>query len=648
MHSRPLGVLALSTVLIVGATPVLAAPAPSMTGPPVEQAVWRVFDHDTTASLYPNASVEHILENIKVKVNEDGTYTETKREIVRILDKRGQDGWSEGQEGYDSDHQSLRLDWARTIEPDGRVLPVASNAIKDTSPFSDYPDYDHYKVKTWTFPATEPGSIIDYHVTLTDTRPALYHDFADDDYFYDFEPARKMVYSVSMPKDRVLHYRIEHPDARYPLHFTESSQGDRTVYRWEVDNQGFTLTESDMPPSADLEQSVWVTTIPDWKSVNAWWLAMNKHKADPTPAIRQLVARLTRGMTDPDAKAHAIYDWVVKNIRYVYVDMQYTGFEAMSAAQVLKDRYGDCKGGSTLVLAMLRAAGIKAHYALLETAPDGQLVTDSPQLQFDHCIVAADLPRGLTFIDNVGKTVPYGTLPSMDQGALAMVTRPSGPQFARIPIAPARANREVVHRIVAMGPDGSATVSLTVRYYGLSDSDERGDYQELSPVRLKQSFEDAVADAADGGHLISYHVSDPQNLDKPLTVSYSYVAPQLAARAGDLLIFHVPGFDPGLSSFERLSRTFPMWFDDRSEDRSQTDIVLPRGYRIRYVPTGAKGILPEVGFSAAYRKMGDMIRFDSMLAWTQREIPTARYVEVRDLLRRRALFGQGLLVLERK
>ncbi len=656
MTTHPFAVCALSMALAAVPSPVFAkgtvphqrasAHRSALAGPPLEASLRSDLRDMSAASRYPNAAIEHLLEDIQVTVHPDGTYTETKREIIRILNKRGQDGWSEAQEGYDKDHQTLHLDWARTIEPDGHVLPVARNAIRDDSPFADYPTYDHYRVKTWTFPATIPGSILDYHVTLVDHRPALDHDFADDDYFYDFEPSRKMAYSVSMPAGHELFWHVHHADPATPVRFSKSTMGGRTIYRWEVDNQGFTLTENSMPPDADLEPSVWVSTIKDWTAVDRWWLKVNHGKARITPAIRKLVARLTHGTTDPDRKARAIYDWVVKNIRYVYVDMQYTGFESMSANDVLTRQYGDCKAGSTLLLAMLRAAGIKAHYALLETTPEGHLVTDSPALQFDHCIVAADLPRGLTFLDSVGKLVPYGTLPAMDQGALAMVTLPGGPRFIKIPLASARANEVTAHQSVALGVGGEATVSVTIHYAGLAAASARSHYQQLSPERTRRSFQDAAADATSGGRLLSYHVTDPEKLDQPMVVRYSYLAPSFADRAGDLLIFKMPGFDPGMSDFEQARRAFPMWFDSCSQSVNRTVIHLPSGYSVRYVPSDVKGDAAGVEFLGNYLEAADALSFRTQLAWKAREIAPGNYPAVRTLLERRELFGERLVVLQ--
>ncbi|MBM3271582.1 MAG: DUF3857 domain-containing protein, partial [Candidatus Sericytochromatia bacterium] len=602
------------------------------------------------ATRYPDAAIEKLRTERRVDVAGDGSYVETIRDVTRILNKRGQEGWSEGSEGYDSRNQDLHLDWARTLAPGGKILAVAPNAVKDTAPFADYPSYDVYRLKTWTFPATEPGAVVDYRATLRARRPMLEKDFADVAYLGQFQPTRHLRYTVSLPKGRPLYHLVRHARPEWPVSFSRREAGQRVEYTWEVRDIGYTLTEANMPPSLEVLPSVWVTTQPSWEAVGAWWRRVNAGKAKPSPRIRALAAKLTRGLDSPEDKARAIYHWVVRNIRYVYVDMNYTGYETQSADDVLEAQYGDCKGGSTLLLALLAAAGIKAHHALIRTSGRGPVVKESPSVyQFNHCIVAAELPGGLTFLDNVGKTVRFGTLPAMDQGTLALVVKPDGQEFAEVPLGAAPNNERHTRRIVELDPAGGATVSVMQTFSGLQDSASRGTYQALSPTRMREHFEARVADEATNARLLSFHVSDPEDLGTPLEVRYSYRAADLADRAGDLLIFRIPGYAPDMESFERESRTFPMWWDSLAAHSQRSEIKLPPGYRVRHVPATERVALPQAQFHGSYEPTGDgRIVFDAATRFLARDISTEAYAPLRDLVRRRALFGKGLIVLEKR
>lgn len=626
-----------------------SAPAASpLAGPALEADLAALLADRTAAKRYPDAAVEHLLEDRRVVVGADGTYTETIRDVTRVLNKRGQEGWSEGSEGYDYTHQTLNLDWARTILPDGTVHPVAPNALKDASPFADYPSYDRYRVKTWTFPATSPGAVLDYRATLTARRPMLERDFADFNYLADFQPARLVRYTVSMPKDKPLYHLLRQPRPDVKVEFEKVAvAADRVEYRWVVRNVGYTLPESNMPPSAEVVPSILVTTQPSWEAVAHWWRKVNATKGKPSPAVEALARKLTAGLTDPREKAKTIYEWVVKNIRYVYVDMAYTGYESQSADDVLRSQYGDCKGGSTLLMALLQAAGVPAHHALIRTASRGKVVKDSPSVyQFNHCIVAAELPGGLLFLDNVGKTVRFGTLPTMDQGTTALVVTPDGHRFVDVPLASPEVNAVTTRRVIEMDPTGGATVSVVQTYSGLQDSSNRADYQSLSPTRTRQAFESRVSDEVPNARLLDYNVTDPEDLGTPLEVRFSYAAPNFADRAGDLMIFRVPGYAPDMSSFERAERRFPLWSEALLAFGQDVEIKLPPGYRIRHIPGREEVMLDHVSFAGAYEAVGGSIRFSALTRYLSREVAPADYPSVRDLMRRRALFGKGLVVIE--
>ncbi len=630
------------------ATPVAAAPPP-LSGPALEPALRATLADSSAAGRYPDAAVEKLRVERRVEVNADGTYVETVRDVTRILNKRGQEGWSEGSEGYDSKNQSLTLDWARTVTPAGKVLPVAHNAVKDTAPFADYPSYDVYRVKTWSFPATDPGAILDYRATLRARRPMLDRDFADLAVLSQFQPTRHMSYTVSTPKNRALYHMLRNARPDHPVTFRKVDRKDRTEYTWEARDIGYTLTEENMPPSLELLPSVWVTTQPSWEAVAAWWRRMNAGKSTPSPKIRALAAKITAGLAAPEDKARAIYTWVVRNIRYVYVDMTYTGYETQSADDVLAAQYGDCKGGSTLLMALLQAAGIKAHHALVRTSRRGPVVKDSPSVfQFNHCIVAAELGGRLQFLDNVGKTIRYGTLPAMDQGTTALVVMPDGMRFETVPLDAPQRNERRTQRRIELGPDGSATVSVAQTFGGLQDSLSRGDFQSLSPTRTREHFESRATGEIANARLLDYHVSDPEDLGTPLEVRYSYRADDFADRAGDLLILRIPGFAPDMDSFERERRQFAIWSESLGAFAQTAEIRLPPGYRVRHVPPQEAITLPCAEFKGSYAPGDIAVAFEASTTYMTREIPPESYGALRDLVRRRALFGKGLVVLEKR
>ena len=102
-----------------------------------------------------------------------------------------------------------------------------------------------------------------------------------------------------------------------------------------------------------------------------------------------------------------------------------------SSRETLARRYGDCKDQATLLVAMLRVAGIRAHVALLRTGRYGDVAPALPGLgDFDHAIVYVPGDRPL-WIDPSARCAPAGYLPLMDQDRWAMLASPETRELIR-------------------------------------------------------------------------------------------------------------------------------------------------------------------------------------------------------------------------
>ena len=108
------------------------------------------------------------------------------------------------------------------------------------------------------------------------------------------------------------------------------------------------------------------------------------------PQIRQDQARATLPQAAPDylANVQAIVSRLHKEVRYTGIEFGESALKPQTPAEILKRHYGDCKDKAAFLVAMLRAAGIPASLALLETGPGEDVNPGLPGMnQFDHAIV---------------------------------------------------------------------------------------------------------------------------------------------------------------------------------------------------------------------------------------------------------------------
>ena len=137
--------------------------------------------------------------------------------------------------------------------------------------------------------------------------------------------------------------------------------------------------------------------------------SLNGIAASPTAEIRAQADEIARGRQSDEDKAAALYYWVSQNIRYVSLSFGVGRYQPHSAAEVLANRYGDCKDKTTLLEAMLDAEGLHAQPALANLVADIDPEIPNP-LQFDHVITFLPLGSKESWLDTTLGVGPFGYL----------------------------------------------------------------------------------------------------------------------------------------------------------------------------------------------------------------------------------------------
>jgi transglutaminase-like putative cysteine protease len=183
-----------------------------------------------------------------------------------------------------------------------------------------------------------------------------------------------------------------------------------------------------------------ISTFNGWQDVYNWWwsLASGKIKADS--AIKNKVKELMRNKASDEEKIRAIYNFCAQKIRYVAVEYGQAGYEPHFAADIFKNKYGDCKDQAILLVTLLKEAGFIARPVLIATKEYYNLNVDFPSLLFNHCIAAVCLKDKLIFLDPTAQTCSFGDLPPDDQGRKVLVFNEDKYEIQETPLYPPNHN----------------------------------------------------------------------------------------------------------------------------------------------------------------------------------------------------------------
>lgn len=116
--------------------------------------------------------------------------------------------------------------------------------------------------------------------------------------------------------------------------------------------------------------------------------------------LRAELAKIRAANATPEARAMAALRLVQDKVRYVYVGMNLGGYTPANADLTWSRRFGDCKGKTALLLALLRELGIEAEPAMVNTAGGDGLDQRLPMFEsFDHVLVRAKINERTYWLD---------------------------------------------------------------------------------------------------------------------------------------------------------------------------------------------------------------------------------------------------------
>jgi hypothetical protein len=174
----------------------------------------------------------------------------------------------------------------------------------------------------------------------------------------------------------------------------------------------------------------------NWNTLGRWITdnLLNGQGELPETTIRT-ARNLVRDLSDPMEKARAIYKYVQENTRYISVQVGIGGLKPISAMEVDKVKYGDCKGLSNYTMALLKAVGVPAYYCHIQAGREKvNFIEDFADIsQGNHVILAIPEGEEMHWIDCTSTTLPFGFLGDFTDDRTALLVGPEGGKLIRTP-----------------------------------------------------------------------------------------------------------------------------------------------------------------------------------------------------------------------
>lgn len=401
----------------------------------------------------------------------------------------------------------------------------------------------------------------------------------------------------------------------------------------------------------------------EWRAIGQWVTRLEADRPVPSPEITAKVEQLTAGAPDFYSKVRAITESIQKDVRYFVVIRGIGGLQAHYASEVFRNRYGDCKDKTTLLIAMLQAAGIKAYYVPVDDRR-GVVDPDDPSLAGNHMITAIEIPaevndarlqavvtakngkRYLIF-DPTNERTPVGNLPSYEQGSYGILCAGAESQVIGLPVLAPDANGTEQKGEFALGADGSLTGSVDAVHIGPEGGELRRFLKYSDEKERRTALETAVASDVPGLTLTSFDFMQPAALDKPLEFHYKLTAAQYAHTAGTLLLVRPRVVGSMALPFDDKPRTVPIDLDATGRWHDSFDITLPAGYVVDETPDPVEVNTKFASYKSSISAKGNVLHYEREYVVKKVEIPASEAAEFRKLEGAILMDEKGTAVLKK-
>ncbi|WP_207495066.1 transglutaminase-like domain-containing protein [Aridibaculum aurantiacum] len=453
--------------------------------------------------------------------------------------------------------------------------------------------YSDARVCYFRLPLEKIGttSEVQFDKTVTDPRYFTSIYFPEE-----YKVANKEV-TVTIPrwmKAELKEYNFAGNDITRSQRYDERADAD--IYTYTIKQLPARVSENDAPGPSYIYPHVLVLTrsaqvegksftyFNTTKDQYNWYRSLVKELTTDEAAMKAKAADITQGKTAELDKVKSIFYWVQDNIRYIAFEDGIAGFKPENAQEVLRKKYGDCKGMANLTKELLKAAGFDARLCWIGT---NHIAYDysTPSLAVDnHMICALNYKGKQYFLDATEKYIPIDQYAERIQGRQVLIEDDDNYILEKVPATRYQQNTMYEKRVLALS-NNSLEGKAYHKYNGESKEYLLYHVNNLKKDKASNILEQYLAGMDAKYQLTKLETSDMSDWDKDLTINYNVVQKDAITSFGDELYVDVD-FRKEFADLliDTSDRRHDYVFDFKRHLLHETEIDIPASYKLQQLP----------------------------------------------------------------
>jgi transglutaminase-like putative cysteine protease len=395
-------------------------------------------------------------------------------------------------------------------------------------------------------------------------------------------------YTARIQKDLGLRYK----EKNIQLPPVISEDGKYQVYTWSVKNltpvayeENAVSYESRYPrillAPNNFKLDNYEGNMQSWQNFGKWY-GMLQQGAGVLPDDRvTFFKNLTKDARDDREKVKRLYEYLQRNFRYVSIQLGIGGYKPLSASFTDAKKYGDCKGLSNYMQAVLNAVGIKSYQALINAEFNQEPVDPSfPCNQFNHVIVCVPQGKDSIWLECTSRKNDFGTLGSSTENRNALLITENGGILVPTPRSKSSENIFNASTTIELKEDGFGKTRSTF----LTTGEYKQDLYSLMDDKIDEQKDYIM-------HRWGFKDPDSINfLDDSLRNKIRLVVEQEAEKVSEFKTSNKMFLPPRIYSLwptklpKAENRRQDFYFSHPFEKSDTTIFLLPEGYKAEALP----------------------------------------------------------------
>jgi|GEM_PF-2021883 len=594
---------------------------------------------------YPDDGFITWLNEINIKIDENRNVSSEVRSVRYVLRERGKSDAALAYNSYLPGIDKVKIDYAFSIT-NSTLTYLNDISVQEGSEYSNYPEYDFLKSMKFAVPNVQIGSIIDYKIKKESLNFSTHPFFSDIALRFN-EPVKKQRISVTVPKKFQLIYKEFNTPQN--MVFSKKDDGDNFRYIWEIENVPSIKKESNMPPFHRYSPQIFLSLQDTWQNIKEILSPMINSKLEITDEMKKKAQEITVGLSSDTEKVEALYNWVAKEIKYVPVKMGDYSFIPKKTSEIFNSKIANSLDKPFLLYAMLKAAGFNPEFGYTQ---------DRTMLFQEELPNIRQFSKGEVILNLNGKTynlIPlsdyyrFNEMPGDIQGSYGFKILSENQQgiMFQNPILEPEQEFSIQTEAIKLDKDGNLYGNFKLLLHGVTQAGWR-QFKDEKKQDIDNFFERYIHSIHPQAKLKDYKIENLSDLSKDMVISVSYSVSDYAMKAGKYMIFRVPDIEETSYDVGQIQREFPLFWYTLNKNARISEIEIPSGFELYYIP-------PEINiekgghrYSANYRTDNAKLIFNEDYRRLLTDIPASGYLDYKSFKEIISKWTENWIVLKER